>query len=601
MTDSEDMIAAPPHINEARRLAALRRLGILDSAPEERFDRITRLAATILGSPISLVSLVDKDRQWFKSSVGLPVKETHRDLAFCAHAINDPSDVFVVDNALEDERFFDSPLVLEYPDIRFYAGRVLRSDDGLPLGTLCVIDREARTMDTEQKQALIDLATLAEQELARAEDGEFIKVLDASEKRRSLILSTVTEGVILQAGDGNVIDWNPAAEKVLGLSADELSGLTSFYPRWETCYEDGTPWPGETHPSMEALRTGCAVLNAIMGVSRPDGSRVWLRVNSQPVLNGNGIAESVVTAFSDFTLEHELSKEQRRYAQIFKRSNDIITIVDANFHLLFESPSAKRLLGYPEQWEHEHGVLALIHPDDQAAAGDRMVSLLTGTDDESPLLVRVLAQSGEWRFLESVAINLLNDPVVGGIVIMSRDVTDRQELSEKLAHSAAHDELTQLPNRRTLAAHIDSGLDRARREARPIGLCFVDLDGFKKVNDTYGHAAGDALLIHVARLLQSAIRPGDLAARIGGDEFVIVIDPVMDLDEAMMFARSLRTLVETKTNVCSPGFGASVGLAISEPDDTSSSLLQRADTALYRAKECRSGVETAGGALQKTR
>lgn len=594
------MIVARPHVDEVRRVAALRRLGILDSAPEERFDRITRLASNILGTPISLVSLVDKDRQWFKSSVGLPVTETHRDLAFCAHAINDSSEVFVVPDATADERFFDSPLVQEDPTIRFYAGRVLRNDEGLPLGTLCVIDREPRTMRPEHQQALMDLATLAEQELARTDDGEVIRQLDESEKRRSLILRSLSEGLVFQGSDGRIIDWNPAAERVLGLSGDQLAGRTSLDPHWDAFHEDGTSWPGETHPAMEALRTGQPALNQIMGVVRPDGSRVWLRVNAHPVVNADGITESVVTAFSDFTSEHELAIEQRRYAALFKRSNDIITIVDAKLNVLFESPSAGRLLGYPEQWQHEDGLFALIHPDDQATAAALLVSLLAGSESTDPFVVRVLANSGEWLHLESVAVNLIDDPAVGGIVITSRDVTDRQELAQKLAHSAAHDELTQLPNRRTLAAHIDRGLDLARQEHHPIGLCFVDLDGFKKVNDTYGHAAGDALLIHVARLLQSAIRPGDLAARIGGDEFVVVMDPVFDRDEAMSFATSIRTIVETQTNVDSPGFGASVGLAISEPDDTSSSLLQRADTALYRAKERRSGVERAEGTLQKT-
>ena len=131
--------------NEQQRLEKLLQYGVLDTPPSEAFDRVTRLASRLLNMPIALVSLVDDNRQWFKSRVGLDATETPREQAFCAHAICD-TEVLVVPNAEEDARFASNPLVTGAPDIRFYAGAPLRTSVGLNLGTLCVIERLARSL-----------------------------------------------------------------------------------------------------------------------------------------------------------------------------------------------------------------------------------------------------------------------------------------------------------------------------------------------------------------------------------------------------------------------------------------------------------------------
>lgn len=158
------MISPPLPANERTRVSTLHSLAILDTSPEERFDRLTRIAQRVFNVPIALVSLVDSNRQWFKSCIGVDVNETPRDISFCGHAILG-EDVLLIPDAKKDERFADNPLVTGSPGIRFYAGYPLKMADGIQIGTLCVIDTVPRHLTPGDIQLLRDLGTITVQEL----------------------------------------------------------------------------------------------------------------------------------------------------------------------------------------------------------------------------------------------------------------------------------------------------------------------------------------------------------------------------------------------------------------------------------------------------
>lgn len=176
------MLAPAKPVHEEERVHALHALNILDTRPEERFDRLTRLARRLFDVPIALVSLVDSDRQWFKSCQGMAATETSRDVSFCAHAILSDQ-ILMVPDAGSDERFHDNPLVTGEPKIRFYAGCPLKVGNGSNVGTLCLLDTRPRVLDAEERGLLLDLASMAEREIAALQLASIDDLTQLSNRR----------------------------------------------------------------------------------------------------------------------------------------------------------------------------------------------------------------------------------------------------------------------------------------------------------------------------------------------------------------------------------------------------------------------------------
>jgi len=232
--------------NESSRLTALRSLKVLDTAPEERFDQITRIAQRAFRVPIALVSLVDAQRQWFKSCQGLCTSETPRDLSFCGHAILEDRPL-VVPNALDDPRFHDNPLVIGEPNIRFYAGIPLNVLDGYRIGTLCLIDQHPRTLDANDELLLIELGHLVEQELTSCKTSVLEELQQRHQEMR--LLSRLSD--FLQASL-SLQEAFEVMQSLLGPLFPGCSGSVFTICMSRNRVEQGAAW-GQHQHSVEAF------------------------------------------------------------------------------------------------------------------------------------------------------------------------------------------------------------------------------------------------------------------------------------------------------------------------------------------------------------
>jgi PAS domain S-box-containing protein len=295
------MKKAPLHPNESERLDALISVELLDTLPETDFDQITFLASQICQTPIALISLVDKDRQWFKSKVGLAANETPRDVSFCGHAILQ-DELFVVEDSSKDERFHDNPLFTGAPHVQFYAGAPLKSPDGFSIGTVCVIDSKPRVLTEDQKKGLRALSSQVTRLMQLRSQVEVLTFAEQKLKTKTVALESITDGIVIQGPTGHIVDFNKAALAILGLTEDELTGRTSMDPRWRSIKEDGSDFPGHEHPAMVCLRTGKSVTGVVMGLHLANGESRWINISAVPIsFNHTGAVDLTLACFTDIT------------------------------------------------------------------------------------------------------------------------------------------------------------------------------------------------------------------------------------------------------------------------------------------------------------
>ena len=286
------------------------------------------------------------------------------------------------------------------------------------------------------------------------------------------------------------------------------------------------------------------------------------------------------------TEDLHLRQSEARFRSLVQNSSDAITLVDADTVVRYQTPSVEHVLGYRPAELTGTRLLDLVHPDDEARMAQFFDDAAAAPGVRPPIEVRLRHPVDGWLDVETISNNLLHDGNVRGIVLTTRDISERKRLERQLTHQALHDPLTSLANRALFINRIEHALDRLGRERTNVAVLFVDLDDFKTVNDGLGHTVGDQALVVVAERLASCLRSGDTAARLGGDEFGILLEDVDDpntaYDVAARLLDQLKSPVSIEDNRLS--IEASVGVVVSSGGDNATELLRNADVAMYKAK-----------------
>jgi diguanylate cyclase (GGDEF)-like protein/PAS domain S-box-containing protein len=309
---------------------------------------------------------------------------------------------------------------------------------------------------------------------------------------------------------------------------------------------------------------------------------------SEAVVGGVALASGAFVVFvvlRTIKLLRDQDLVNRRFTSLVRNASDLVTLIDEETKILFVSPSAERILGHSPDTLEGTSFLELIHPDQAARA---LEFILGEKADDCPIEISLRRGDGTWLETETLRTNLLHDRSVQGIVLNTRDVTERKAFLNQLEHHAFYDSLTGLANRALFRDRVNHALSQARRSSNSVAALFLDIDDFKVVNDTHGHAVGDTLLTAIGGRLRSCLRGGDTVSRLGGDEFAILLEESTDVAPVEVANRIMRALeAPFRIDGHELHVRASVGVAYAngqEGDAATEELLRNADVAMYVAK-----------------
>ncbi|HEU5171615.1 MAG TPA: EAL domain-containing protein [Gemmatimonadales bacterium] len=283
--------------------------------------------------------------------------------------------------------------------------------------------------------------------------------------------------------------------------------------------------------------------------------------------------------------ENATRQTEARFRALVQHSSDVIIVIRADGTVRFVSPSATRVLRYDPDTLTGRPIVELLHPDDRDAAQAFVREAARNPGVGAPVEWRFRQPDGSALHAELIATNLLDEPTVRGIVLNTRDVSERKRLEQQLVHQAFHDPLTGLANRALFRDRVSHALTLARRHGHAITVLFLDLDDFKQVNDSLGHEVGDRLLIAAAERFRLCTRVTDTVARLGGDEFAILLEERGSVDADALVER-LRSAMEPpfRLNESDVQVRVSIGIAAAGGDESADELLRNADVAMYAAK-----------------
>ncbi|MEM8696820.1 MAG: EAL domain-containing protein [Pseudomonadota bacterium] len=564
--------------SEKARLAALHSYAILDSPGESQFDHIVELVRSLFDTPISLVSLVDADRQWFKAKAGLDAPETPRDVAFCSYAI-ESSEIFEICDATQDDRFADNPLVTGDPHIRYYAGAPLVTEHGHRLGTLCAIDTVVRRpLDARQREILERLARIVVDEIELYR----LRVVGRVAK---LVSETASDALIFADCDNVITGWNPAAERMFGWTAAEAIGrsLALIMPeRHRDRHADGL---------KRVAQGGAAKLHGKvveLEALRRDGTEFPIELSlANWQCQGSGRTEGFASIIRDISNRKAMEAE-RAHAQQF-----VETVIENLPSMLFVKDAETR------QYVRTNTLAAdmigvdrntVIGRTDADLFGDGEADLLRKRDDmvlESDgvhIFEGDMAGNGPPKLVRTKRVSFSDAGGKRYLLGISDDITDHMRAEEKVAYLANHDGLTGLQNRK---AFMTDMLER-NRSGQVFDLLLCNIIQFRRINEIHGRPAADALLVQIAHRMKQLLEPGDCLARIGGNELAVLRTGVNADADRLRFAQ--KVLVAATSGLRIGGveiaLNAKIGGALFPRDgDTPFAVMHAAELALNTARQ----------------